>query len=153
MVDLDLSPLLRDLCAKVAPIEARIAILDAEIAVRTQEVEGLRATLAGISRALDPEQVTLPLPGLGTTAPPPKLRRLTAKGEELLRAALANESRTVIVPRSVATRGATIAAEHLVGLTPPLLASAGTQSTGARLYKLTADGEAVARALPARVAP
>ena len=74
-------------------------------------------------------------------------------GEELLRAALANESHTLTIPRSVVTRGAAIAAEHLAGLDVPLLAAAGVQSDGTRLYNLTPDGEAVARALPARVAP
>lgn len=151
MVDAGMSPLLRDLCAKVAPIEARIAILDVEIAAREQERDGLRATLAGIVRALDPEQGTLPLPGLGTTAPPPELRRLTAKGEELLRAALANENRVVDIPRTIAGRGALLAAKGLFHRVEPLMRESGC-TADAVVYRLTPDGEAVARALPARVA-
>ena len=104
MVDAGMSPLLRDLCAKVAPIEARIAILDAEIAARTQEVEGLRATLAGISRALDPEQVTLPLPGPGTTDAAPKPRRRWPSRRETRRSSCSAEVAQILRQRSSARR-------------------------------------------------
>lgn len=152
MVDL-LSPRARAAADHVTAIETELTQLRADVAPALERIAILERSLDALELAALPGQLPLLDAGPTVAAPKPRPFRLTAKGEELLRAADANESRTVIVPRSVATRGATIAAEHLVGLAPPLLTSAGTQSTGARLYKLTPDGEAVARALPARVAP
>ena len=148
-----LSPLLRDLCAKVAPIEARLAILDAEIATREQERDGLRSTLAGICRALDPEQVTLPLPGLGTEATP--LREPSRMAELLLRraVALAAEGEVgmprLVIARDAVSRGELKCAHALAAGVRPLLVEESC-TKAAKVYRLTADGETVARALPAK---
>lgn len=158
MVDADMSPLLRDLCAKVAPIEARIAILDAEIAAREQERDSLRSTLAGISRALDPEQVALPLPGLGSAGPAEKpIREPSRMAEELLCSrvpAIGPDASgwTVTIPRDSIHRGELKCAHSLAhGDRPLFIEESRTKS--AVVYRLTPDGEAVTRALPPRVAP
>ena len=146
MVEPTLSPYLRDLVAKVAPIEARLAILDAEIAAREVERDGLRATLAGISRALDPEQVTLPLPGLGSSAPP--LRSPSRMAEILLRQAEGVEGSMLLsIERDSVNRGELNCARSLAKGPRPLLVEA-SMSADEVVYRLTADGETVARALP-----
>ena len=142
------SSLARDLLAKVTTIEARLSVLDTEIAEREQERDRLRASLEGVRRALDPEQLTMPLPGLGEPLKEPR-RRLTAKGEELLRIAIAKESKTVEIPRNVAWRGALLAAKGLARCAVPLMVESGC-SHDEWVYKLTAEGELVARALPVK---
>lgn len=144
----DESPLVQDLTGRLKAIEARLSVLDTEIAEREQERDRLRASLEGVKRALDPEQVSLPLPGLGEPPKEPR-RRLTAKGEELLRIAIAREDRTVEIPRTIAGRGALLAAKGLARCKVPLMVESDYDHD-TWFYTLTAEGELVARALPAK---
>ena len=98
MVDL-LSPRARAAADHVTAIETELTQLRADVAPALERIAILERSLDALELAALPGQLPLLDAGPTVAAPKPRPFRLTAKGEELLRAADANESRTVIVPR------------------------------------------------------
>jgi len=151
MVEL-LSPRARAAADHVTAIEAELAQLRATVAPVLERIAILERSLDALELAALPGQV--PLFDVGPTVDPlPPLREPSRMAEYLLHQAMVlaistgAEAWTITIPRDKAHRGELKCAHALAKGVRPLIVEAGI-SKDSILYKLTADGETVARALP-----
>lgn len=156
MVDL-LSPRARAAADHVTAIETELAQLRADVAPALERIAILERSLDALELAALPGQ--LPLLDAGPTVPAPlPLREPSRMAEELLRMMLPPDTesesgmRPLTLQRKWTSRGELKCAHSLAHGDRPLLVEE-SRTKSVVVYRVTPDGEAVARALPAQVAP
>lgn len=153
-----LSPRALAAAQHVTAIEAELVQLRADVAPTLERIAALERSLEAVELAAHPKQAALL--DIGEALPPvPPLREPSRMAEELLRAAMPPDAATdtptiwrLSIPRAAMHRGELKCAHALAAGARPLLAEE-SRTKAAVVYRLTADGETVARALPPRVTP
>ena len=149
-----LSPRALAAAQHVTAIEAELVQLRAEVAPTLDRIAALERSLEAVELAAHPKQAALL--DIGNPLPPvPPLREPSRMAEELLRraVALAAEGEVgmprLVIARDAVSRGELKCAHALAAGARPLLVEE-SRTKAAVVYRLTADGETVARALPAK---
>lgn len=154
MVD-TLSPRARAAAEHVTALEAELARLRADVAPTLERIATLERSLEAVELAARPKQAAL----LDIGAPAAPLREPTSMGEQLLRrarhvGALSGTEEgpyRFTITRDAVSRGELKCAHALASGARPLIVEVSRTTTEV-CYRLTLDGETVARALPIIVA-
>lgn len=144
----DLSPRARAAAEHVTALESELAQLRADVAPTLERIATLERSLEAVELAAHPKQAAL----LDIGAKVPPLREPTSMGEVLLRRAMiagAPEGSPwrFAITRDAVSRGELKCAHALASGPRPLIVEVGRTKTAVE-YRLTVDGETVARALP-----
>lgn len=149
-----LSPRALAAAQHVTAIEAELVQLRAEVAPTLERIATLERSLEAVELAAHPKQAALL--DIGNPLPPVSpLREPSMMAETLLRraVALAAEGEVgmprLVIARDSMHRGELKCAHALAAGVRPLLVEESC-TKAAKVYRLTADGETVARALPVK---